>query len=141
MSLIVKLDTKELNKLFGKLEFNTKDLRPALRKIGGVMERASEVAFDRQGPGWKRLKQKTKDAKQKAGLSPKILTGRGDLVAHNTTEITANSVFHGNNLIYARPHNLGSPKQGIPQREFLILDDAVIRKSQIIIRRHLLRDV
>jgi len=135
----VTIKTKEVQKLFEKLSFNAQNMRPALRKIGGMLERTTENAFNRQGPGWKPLKAATKTQKQKAGFSGGILTRRGDLAGSVTSQIEGNTVFIGSNLEYAGVHQFGFPAKKIPKRPFLIVSEAELRKSNFIISKHLLR--
>lgn len=137
----VTIKSEEVKKLFEKFGFNAQNLRPALVKIGGVLERASSQAFERQGPGWKSLKPATKAQKQKLGFGNKILTRDGDLASSVSAQIEGTTVFIGSNLEYADTHQFGSPRKKIPKRPFLIVSEAELRKSNFIISKHLLSGI
>lgn len=141
MTISATINAKELTKLFDQLGNRAKDLRPAMRKIGGMLERASENAFNRQGPGWKRLKEPYRTRKIKEfGAGKKILERDGNLASSVSSQIFGNNkVAIGSNLEYARVHQQGSPKQKIPKREYLIVGEAEMRKSIFILSKHLLR--
>lgn len=134
----VTIKANEVKKLFERLGFNANNLRPALRKIGGVLERASENAFARQGPGWKPLKPETKKQRQRLGKAGKILQRDGNLASSVSAQIEGSTVFIGSNLEYAGVHQFGFPRRKIPKREFLIVSEAELRKSNFIISKHLL---
>jgi len=132
----------ELRKMFNRLGGNSRDLRPALVQIGGVLERASETAFEREGPGWKSLKPATLKARARKGKTGKKLQVDGFLAGSVSAQILGpRSVAIGSNLVYAAPHQFGSPKQGIPAREYLKVGEAEMRLSILIMSRHLLRGV
>jgi len=135
----VTIKSSEVKKLFEKFGFNAQNIRPALIKIGGVLERASENAFDRQGPGWKPLKPATKTQKQKAGFGNKILTRQGELANSVSSQIEGSTVFIGTTSEYGGVHQFGFPARKIPKREFLIVSEAELRKSNFIISKHLLQ--
>ena len=137
----VTIDARDVKKLFEKFGFNAENFRPALRKIGGVLEKASETAFARQGPGWKPLKPATKAERLRLGKAGKILQRDGNLASSVSAQIEGNTVFIGSNLEYAGTHQFGLPKKKIPKRPFLIVSEAELRKSNFIISKHLLRNI
>jgi len=141
MTIRTTINDKEIKELFRVLDTNIRQMRPALRKIGGMLERASEVAFNRQGPGWKPLSAKYKAQKIKEfGAGKKILERDGTLAGSISSRIIGDdTVAVGSNLIYARPHQLGSPKQGIPKREFLKVGPAETKKAIFIMSKHLVK--
>lgn len=165
--------TKEVENLFKQLGFNIKNLKPALIKIGGMLEDASENAFERQGPGWPALKKSTKERLARTGKSGKTLDRTGRLSGSVSSQIRGNTVFIGSNLKYARIHQKGGTinhpggtkykfigpgkiaylKKGakkfngitkphkikIPKREYLIVSEAELRKSNFILSKHMVR--
>ncbi len=135
----ITVKSKEVQDLFKQLGFNVQNIKPALVKIGGMLEDASENAFDRQGPGWKPLKPATKRQRAKKGHTGKILERTGKLAGSVSAQIKGNAVFIGSNFKYARPHQLGSRKQNIPKREYLIVSEAELRKSNFILSKHMVR--
>ena len=108
MSIKIKINDKAVKGLFKQLKKNADFLRPALVKIGGVLETASDQAFQRQGaPGkkWEKLKPET--VKQRGAAGPILnRTGGRGLIGSVTTQINVNSVSIGSNLPYARAHQL-----------------------------------
>lgn len=143
MTIRTTIKESELKELFRTLNTNVRHMRPALVKIGGMLERSSEVAFNRQGPGWKPLSSKYKTQKIKEfGGGKKILERDGTLAGSVSSRIIGdNTVAVGSNLIYARPHQLGSPKQGIPKRPYLIVGPAETRKAIFIMSRYLVKGI
>jgi phage virion morphogenesis protein len=140
---MIKVTTKstEVHALFKQLGFNVFSIKPALVKIGGVLERASENAFNRHGPGWKPLKPATKKQRAKKGHTGGILQRTGALANSVSSQIRGNSVFVGSNLEYARIHQMGSRKKKIPKREYLIISESEIRKASFILDRHIKKDI
>jgi len=135
------INDKEFKKLFKDLNGQAQNLRRPLIKIGGMLERASQNAFERQGPGWKPLKQPYKSRKAKEfGAGKKILEREGDLSSDVSAQLIGrDTVAVGSNREYARAHQLGSPKQGIPKRPYLIVGPAQIKLSLFILSKHLLK--
>jgi phage virion morphogenesis protein len=172
---MIKVTTKstEVQALFKQLGFNAEKLKPALVKIGGMLEDASEKAFNRQGPGWPALKKSTKEKLSRTGKGGKTLQRSGQLASSVSSQIRGNTVFIGSNLEYARVHQKGGTinhpggtkykfigpgkiaylKKGakkfngitkphkikIPKREYLILSEAELRKSNFILSKHMVR--
>lgn len=118
---------------FRKLIRNSKRLKPALLKIGGVLEDASETAFDRQGPGWKALSPKYKKWKMKKFGSKKILERKGALSLSVFSWVRGNVVIIASGSEYAGPHQKTRP--------FLIISQAEVFKSKFILKKHLLMGV
>jgi phage gpG-like protein len=141
MTIRATINDKQFKKLFRELNGAVTNLRPALIKIGGMLEDAAENAFERQGPGWKSLKPATKKRKIKEfGGAKKILEGEGALSGSVSSRVIGvDTAAVGSASDYARPHNEGSPKQGIPKRKFLIVGPAEINKSLFILSKHLLK--
>lgn len=135
MTLRTTINSKELEKMFRDLGSSAANLRPAMRKIGGVLERASSLAFERQGPGWKPLSPKYKAQKaKKFGASKKILELEGNLSSSVSAQLEGDrAVFIGSNLAYAAKQQA--------TREFLVVTQSEIRKSIFIISKHLLRSI
>jgi phage virion morphogenesis protein len=133
------IKSNEVQALFKQLGFNTQNIKPALFKIGAMLEDASENAFDRQGPGWKSLKPSTKKQRARKGHTGKILQRSGALANSVTSQIKGNAVFIGSNLEYARAHQLGNRRNNLPKREYLILSEAELRKSNFILSKHMVR--
>ncbi len=135
----ITVKSKEVQDLFKQLGFNVQNIKPALIKIGAMLEDASENAFDRQGPGWKSLKPATKKQRARKGQSGKILQRSGALANSVTAQIKGNAVFIGSNLEYARVHQLGNRRNNLPKREYLIVSEAELRKSNFILSKHMVR--
>lgn len=155
------IKSSELTKMFKQLGGNVGDLRPALLKIGGVLEAASETAFEREGPGWKSLKPGTLKRRKKQKKTGKKLQIEGGLVGSVSSQIIGGrTVVIGSNLEYAAPHQFGAKirhpgtSKGfgkgikipphiipIPARPYLIVGEAEIRKSIFILSKHLLKGV
>jgi len=141
MTIKATINDKEFRKLWDELNGQARNLRPALIKIGGVLEKASSDAFGRQGPGWQPLSQPYKSRKaKKFGAGKKILERDGNLSSSVSSQIIGpNIVAVGSNLEYSRVHQLGSPKQNIPARPYLIVGPAQVKISLFILSKHLLR--
>lgn len=140
-SIKVRINDKQVKGLFNLLEKNAERLKPALIKIGAMLEDASEEAFDREGPGWKRLKPATKKARARKGKTGKILQVSGRLASSVSSQVRGNSVFIGSNLKYASVHQEGSSKKNIPSRPYLVIGKPEIAKSIKILEKHLLKGV
>ena len=137
------LRTQALDKKFRRLVNNSTRLKPALIQIGGVLEDASETAFDRQGPGWKRLSPKYKKQKaKKFGAGKKILEGESGLLKGSVNSgIRGKVIAIGSGLEYARTHQQGDKSRKIPARPFLIISEAEIFKAKNILHRHLVKGI
>lgn len=141
MTIKVTLNDKKVKGLFKALQDNSRDLRPALIRIGGMLEDASETAFELEGPGWKKLKPATLKARKRKGKTGKKLQVSGALASSVSSQIRGNSVFIGSNLSYAPVHQNGSTKKNIPKRTYLIIGKKQVAKSIVILEKHLLRGV
>lgn len=109
------------------------DARPALRSIASFMRLTELQRFDRQGPGWARLKPATVERKVRAGLDPRILRAteemRQSLVGRGTghvEEVTAASLRFGTTVPYAKFHQTGTSR--MPQRRVVDFTEAQKRE-------------
>lgn len=136
------INAKEFEKLFKELEGQARNLRPALIKIGGMLEAASDKAFDRQGPGWKPLKPSTKKQRIRLKQVGKIMDRTGTFKGFVSAQILGpNIVAIGSNHDGARAQLLGYPKRNLPARNYMPVGEAEIRKSMFILSKHLLQPV
>lgn len=143
MSLKTTIKKDELQAMFKQLNANSWNLRPPLIKIGGMLEDASEQAFQRQGPGWKTLTPKYKKRKIKEfGSGKKLLDASGILGDTVSAQIiNNNTVVIGSNEDHAAVHQWGYPKRNIPARPYIIVGEAEQRKAIFIMSKHLVRGV
>ena len=176
MTIKVTINDKQVKGLFKVLQDNAQSLRPALIRIGGMLEDASETAFDLQGPGWKKLKPSTLRKRKKQGKTGSILKVSGILKNSVSSQIKGTSVFIGAGgpaKKYARIQQEGGTinhpggtkyaiigkgkavflpnkatkftgitkphKIKIPARPYLIIGKKEIKKSILILKKHLLR--
>ena len=144
------------------------DARPLMRSVAGIMQRAVEDNFARQGrPAWQDLHPGTKAGRVKQGTWPgKILQRSGRLAASVVQRSDAASASVGTNVAYAAIQQLGGrtrahvirprdkralsfggivvrqvnhPGSNIPARPFLALTPADLEDVAGEARRHLAR--
>jgi phage virion morphogenesis protein len=134
----IKIDDKEIQQLLNKLAAKTKNLRPLMKNIAGIMMDGVEENFDKEGrpDKWTPLAKSTiKQRTKKAYWPGKILQMRGELAASITSKYDDNSAIVGTNKVYAAIHQFGgnagrSKKAKIPARPYLTLSNYEINLIQ-----------
>jgi len=140
--MIIKQTITIHKNLLGHLENNLKNLTPVLSKIASDLQDASEDAFEKQGPRWRKLKPKTIAARKRRKKWPgKILniSGASGLKGSINTKIEKTSVYIGSNKEYAAVHQYGSPKKNIPSRPFLVIGKKEIKMAELHLVTHLMK--
>lgn len=129
--------------LQGLLDFDFTGLN---RKIGQAVLNSTLQRFkdgvDPEGKPWpesgrarERAKAKRQAARRK--VSPKTLVDTARLRNSIHVVATPDAAEVGTDVIYARPHQLGSPGQGLPVRAFLGLNDDDQRVLESIVKDHI----
>lgn len=131
---VLTVDDRVFQKKLSKLIRNTKNKKPLLKTIGIQgqvnIEKHFKTESDSQGRAWKPLNPKTlKARKGKRSNEAGILkdTGRLRNIAFN---INPKSVIVGTTINYGGPHQFGAPRKGIPQREWLYIDNEGKKKIE-----------
>jgi phage virion morphogenesis protein len=127
----IKIEDAELQKVISKLISKTRNLRPLMKNIAGIMMDSVEENFEKEGrpEKWTPLAKPTIKQRTKKGYWPgKILQMRGELAASITSKYDDNSAVVGTNKIYAAIHQFGgnagrNKKVKILARPYLKLGD------------------
>lgn len=126
---------------------NARNMRPAFDEIHDIVRGAEKQQFSTQGAafsgGWKPLAPSTVAEKAAKGLDRRILHRTLRLRTSLTTKhgrdhvyrATADEMFVGTRVSYARWHQLGTER--MPQRRPFELNDAVRREIVRVLQRHL----
>jgi phage virion morphogenesis protein len=136
--IVIKIDDKEIQKYLQKLVEKTKNLRPLMKNIAGIMLDSVEENFEKEGrpEKWQELSEVTIKQRKKKGYYPCIiLTMRGELAASINSKYDDNSAIVGTNKVYAAIQQFGgnagrNKKVEIPARPFLMLEEK--EKSEIL---------
>ncbi|HOF58821.1 MAG TPA: phage virion morphogenesis protein [Syntrophorhabdaceae bacterium] len=108
----IKVNDKEVSKLFNELVKRGQNMSPAMKIISGIMFDAVKENFEKEGPGWEKLKPATIRQREKKGYWPgKILRVRGQLSASITNKYDSKSARVGTNKVYAAIHQFGGDIQ------------------------------
>jgi phage virion morphogenesis protein len=152
-SVKIKVDDKQFRAKIEQLSRKSEDLTPALRDIGGHLERSHEDRFVKAvspaGQPWAKLSPVT-ISKKKNNIE-KILQESGELrdslhfsVYQNVLEFGTNKVYGATHQFGARRGDLGVTKRGdpipwgdIPERPFIGLSDDDIQAIDEILTDHL----
>lgn len=124
--LEVKITSTKTELFFKGMFDKTKDSRPLMDEVADDMMDSMDQNFESEGRPtlWKSLKPKTIDRRIKINKWPgPILQVNRDLHKSIQPKVSPLRAVIGTNLPYARPHQLGSPKQKIPARPFLRLQE------------------
>ncbi len=156
MKTSIEIDDKALRRQLRHMINAGKDMSPAMRQIAGVLEDASERAFENQtdpftGTPWAPLSPVT--IKRRSGQPPyKILQDTGQLAASITSNYGRDFAEVGTNKIYARTQffditqgQFGTASNGslipwgdIPARRFMGYDATDQQEMLDILKRLLL---
>ena len=108
----IKINDKEVTKLFNELVRRGQNMSPAMKIISGIMLDAVRENFEKEGPGWQKLKPATIRQREKKGYWPgKILRVRGQLSSSITSRHDSKSARVGTNKVYAAIHQFGGDIQ------------------------------
>ncbi len=113
----------DVEKLFKNKKINTKILfgNLGVLVVSQTRHRIESEKYSLIGKTWKAWAEKY--AKTRHGRQS-LLIAEGDLLQSISFNVSGNSVEVGSPLAYSGPHQLGNPKKGIPQREYLGLSKA-----------------
>jgi phage virion morphogenesis protein len=105
----MKVDDRELHRVFARKLKECDDLTPLMRALSGIMADSTEENFEHEGrPRWTPLRPRTIKARAAKGNWPgKILQVRGRLAASIITDHDRHSARIGTNLAYAAIQQLG----------------------------------
>lgn len=124
---------------------NSRDLRPAFRKVAGVLADSIEETFEKErdpvtGAPWADLRPETKNRRAEVGKWPgKKLQVTGQLIASFSTRYGKDFAVVGTNKEYAPQLHFG--RNAIPRmvaRPFLGVTQDEIDEITDIFRRHIL---
>ncbi len=106
----ISIDDAGVRNLLSSLEARTRDIRPAMRVISGIMLDEVDENFEREGrPKWDDLAESTKKQRAKKRHWPgKMLQVSGQLKAANQPGYDNESAWVGNNKKYAAAQNFGA---------------------------------
>ncbi len=124
--LDVKINSKKTELFFQAMIDKTRSNIDLMRDVAAEMIASKDENFDAEGRPtlWKALKPKTIERRLKAGKWPgQILQVNRNLNNSILPKVDENRAIIGTNLPYARPHQFGSPRQKIPARPFLRLQE------------------
>ncbi|HQG51843.1 MAG TPA: phage virion morphogenesis protein [Syntrophorhabdaceae bacterium] len=108
----IKINDKEVTKLFNELVRRDQNMSPAMKIISGIMLDAVRENFEKEGPGWQKLKPATIRQREKKGHWPgKILRVSGQLSSSITSKYDSKSARVGTNKVYAAIHQFGGDIQ------------------------------
>lgn len=131
----IKVENQEILKALKRLSEKTKNLKPVMKNIAGIMMDSVEENFEQQGrPKWPGLSLATKKQRTKKGYWPgKILQMRGELAASITSDYGDDYAVVGTNKKYAAIHQFGGDagrgkKVNIPARPYLTLGDDAVKE-------------
>lgn len=153
------IDSSKTDKILSDLMARSRNLRPALVHIEGILDGASKDAFEQEGPHWKSLKLATEQQRIKGGWdADPILKRDGDLLRSVNTRILGNNtVMVGTGSEYGAIHQHGGTIKHkgtdngfgkgikipphdikIPARPFLIVGKKEIEASKRALKKHIL---
>ena len=125
-------------KALKKLQRKTKNLKPFYDKAKFIMFKDVQDHFRKEqspaGIKWKALKPATLKARRGGG--GKILQDTGRL-RQVTPFSSSTSAIIGTNLKYAKTHNKGDQRRGIPRREFMWLSNRAGKQILELMEKHL----
>src|SRR3989339_368312 len=135
-SIEIKVDNQEILKALKRLSEKTKNLRPVMRNIAGIMMDSVEENFAQQGrPKWKDLAEVTKKQRKKEGKWPGMILqkSQGGLADSISSDYGDDYAIVGTNKKYAAIHQFGGPagrgkKVNIPARPYLTLGDTAVEE-------------
>lgn len=129
---------------------NAADMRPAFDEVHDLLRKVELKQFNSQGSafsgGWKPLAPATRAYKAAHGLDHRILHATGRMRRSFTTKshkdhvyrASADEMFVGSNVPYARHHQLGA--KNLPRRRPFELNEAVRRDVIKLLQAHLVRE-
>ena len=99
------------------------DVRPAKDAVRPLFQADEKQRFDRQGPRWPPLAERTRELKAQAGLDPRVLRSSGKLydsliTAEGETPRPTQIVF-GTEVWYSKFHQAGTKR--MPRRKVIQL--------------------
>jgi phage virion morphogenesis protein len=105
----IKIDDTRINKALGELLAKSKNMRPAMKKVAGIMADAVEENFAQQGrPKWASLSRSTIKARTKSGTWPgSILQQSGSMAASIQSDTGDDYAQVGTNKKYAAIQHFG----------------------------------
>jgi len=122
----LQLDDNALRTAINRAIARLNDTRPLMQAIALNLHRATERAFDEQGPDWPVLASPTVAAREAAGksLPYRILQLSGALASSIVSRASQDEAAVGTNLAYAAIHQLGglagrNHRAKIPARPYL----------------------
>jgi len=141
----IKVDDKEIQQLLKKLISKTKNLRPLMKNIAGIMLDSVEENFEKEGrpEKWQELSEVTIKQRTKKKYYPgKILQMRAELATSITNKYDNNSARVGTNKEYAAIHQFGgnagrNKRVKIPKRPFLSLGESELNDITNSIQKYL----
>lgn len=137
--MTIRLRDRGLDRALRKAVSNLQNLAPIWDDIGQEAVDSIQKTFDHEGRPEKWIEWSTGYGNWRAHKKPgKILTISGRLRNSITYEAQSTSVIVGTNTEYAATHNFGDKKRGIPQREFMVIQDSDWPKFISIIEEHIL---
>ncbi len=146
--IALEIRDRIIRTLLEGFEERTRDLSEPMNAIGVYIVKRSRERFEKSGPGWPPLSQRTLVRRRKGSGKPLLDTGRlrasiGNVNRGGIFEIDERSVRVGTNVIYAAIHNFGGRagrghRVEIPARPFLYVEDKDIDVFKEIILKYLL---
>lgn len=130
-TLKITSNHKEIQAKFQELQNRVKNIKPALREIGHVMQNYVDENFETEGENsgekWEAWKDEYAERRAKMGRGEgRIMTLNNELREDISTDVTNDSVIVGTGKEYARIHNEGGDvkKRGggkfeMPKRTFM----------------------
>ncbi len=155
----IRVEARRLKRHLRESERAARNMTDAFRDIGEETLRSINATFDAEGrpQRWEPLAPSTltrkvggarrsrtrrgglRRAAQRRLAGNKILTATGRLRRSITYRARRDHVIVGSKVIYARAHQLGSPKTNLPARPFLVVQAEDRRRFRRIIARHITR--
>lgn len=136
-SIIVDIDTREVDELLRKIDLSISDIQPVLRDIGEYLLRSHDERFrsgvDPKGSPWQELSPAYKARKTKN--KDKVLVLSGDLMDSLSYNISGSQLSFGTNKLYGATHQFG--RDAIPARPFIGLSSSDTDEILRLIQNHL----
>lgn len=126
--IYIEIDDRAVLDALNDLRARASDLRPAMKNVAQALESETELRFEREGPGWPALSERTILGRMKSGYGRgKMLQRSGQLAASVQTEYGRDYAQIGSNKAYAAIHQFGGQagrgkKVTIPPRPYLPVD-------------------
>lgn len=133
----IKSNAKKIGKVFAEIAKRIEDTTPAMELIGETVQTSVQDNFEVGGRpnAWKPIS--ARRAKEKGHNRILIDEGfHGGLLGSIHWEATHNEVVVGTNKDYAATHNEGL--DGMPKREFLLVQDEDWPEMVGLLRKHIL---